>query len=336
VLALALATLAAAASPVEVDRDGSRLVALHDGRRTVLARGVIGGYSVSGRRVAYVELRERTALLHVVRVGRRLARLETLRLFRTRDRTPPLDAVLTSRGALAWLTPRGVMLRRPGRRPRRLTRTPYTGIELEDDATLRLGPHLRYIDLRPFPGCGGRSRFGTVLETAELVVTEARYDTTEKSWTVLRACRREDGRDPVIEVNFDLFPDGSAIGVAGADRDWVVTTRDRGSRYGDAHVLVRSAQAITARRGPGATLSLYHGDPAPEFWPPNGGELAVSDAGVPAWVRLDDDLHRLVAIPRRGRYRLLDSGPPGSIADLAFDGMTLHWTHDGGARSAIP
>jgi hypothetical protein len=308
----------------------------------VLARGVIGGYSVSGRRVAYVKARVgrkwTVVRLHLLRVGRGVNRLETLRLFRTRSNVPPLDAVLTSRGELSWLTPRGVVLRRPDRRPRTITRTRYRSIALEDDATLRLrhGERLAFLDLRPFPGCGGRSRFEPVLETADVIVTRARYEPVDETWELIRACRRADGRDPVVARAHAELPDGKTLDVAGADRDWVVFAKRAGDRYGDNYATIRAIEAGSGRRGPSAFFHEYRGEPNPNMWLPFGGEVAVRDDGVSAWVSQRDDLHRLVAVPRQGDHVVLDSGPPGSLGSLAFDGAALTWTHDGVPRSAIP
>lgn len=358
-VALALTALAAAAQPpVTVDRIATspadrietRLVARDErsGRRFVLARARlrgrgthIGGYSVVGRRVVYVKSRKGRRLtvvrLHVVRVGpRRIRRLGTLRLFRRRDAFEvPEDAIVTSRGELAWLTPDQVVVRRSGRRPRMLARGTFRGIALEDHRTLRLlgDTGWEYIDLRPGrePSCGGRSRFRPVLETPELVVTEAFYPDLEEPSYSLRVCRRADGRDPVVGSTFGLFPDGASFHVVGAIRDWAVIVDIYGARRG-ASYRVFAAQAGTGRRGLSAGLSEDRpGVPSSRL------PFAVSDGGLVAWVSERDGAERLVT-PTAGipSYQVLDTGGPGSLRDLAFTGTTLTWTHDGVPRSGVP
>jgi hypothetical protein len=355
-LALALTALAAAAPPpvtvhriefARGDRTETRLVARdrRSGRRTVLARGrmhrrrgsVVGGWSVAGRRVAYVKSRAgpkwTVVRLRVVRVGRSVDRLETLRLFRVRTgREVPLDAVITSRGELAWLTPQGVFMRRPGRRPRAVSHKRYFGVELEDDRTLRLAG-FDYIDLRPAPKsqprCARRERFRSIFTSREVIVTRAIYDSIDEIWMVVRACRRATGRDPVVERSQDFFPDGSSFDVAGADRDWAVVLHTRCGRDQVCESLVRASQAGTARQGPGAVFS----DIADEYWLPPGRELAVSDAGVPVWVHEYAGVARLVVVHRRGEHAVLDTGAAGSIRDLGFSGSVLYWRHDGVPRS---
>jgi hypothetical protein len=368
-LALAMTALAMAApGPVTIsggawysDDSGvvhSRVVARdrRSGRRFVLARGrlvvrirgsdrgsYVGGAWVAGRRVVWVKERVgrrwRVAWLHVVRVGRTVRRLETRRLFRVRPTGsgPPLGAVITSRGELAWLTPDRVVARRPVRRPRVVARGAFEGIALEDDRTLRLTDDdgYAYVDLRPPPGrepdCGGRERLKPVFESAEVIITQASYGDPEEADLSLRACRRADGRDPVVASLFSAFPDGRWLHVAGADRDWVLVVENFCGR-GGCSWDVRAAQAGSGRRGPLATFGRTgHPDDDP-WYPEESALLAVSDTGLSAWVSEVDGVARLVAIVRDDRYRVLDTG--GSLRDLAFSGSVLTWTHDGEPRSA--
>lgn len=352
-LALALTVLAAAAPPVTVhriefrrgDRSETRIVARdrHSGRRFVLARGSrrthLGDWWVSGRRVVYVEAtsggESKVVRLHVVRVAASVRRLQTLRLFLAPRRAyVPLDAVMTSRGRLAWLSPDGVIVRRRGGRRRVVSRETYDAIDLEDDRTLRLDGR-EYIDLRPGsePDCGGRERFRPVFRSRDVIVTRAAYGGIDVRTHVLRACRRADGRDPVVAVADSIFPGGVRLDVPGADRDWVVVTWLSCDRYGGGcSVSVRAMQAGSGRRGLGATF--YEAREPDQYWPPLGLGLAVSDAGLPAWVSEVRGVARLVAVLADDSYRVLDTGSPGAIRDLAFVGDTLMWTHEGEPRSA--
>jgi hypothetical protein len=364
VLALALTALAAAAPPLAVDRSeftrGGRTetrLAAYDrrsGRRRVLAGGsrgrrglgtFIGGWSASGDRVAYVEARagrrRMVVRLHVVRVGATVERVETLWLFRRpTGRSVPLDAAMTSRGELAWLEPGGVFARRRGRRTRRVSRVRYGAVALEDDRTLRLSrgdADLAYLDLRPGrrpePYCGGRSRFRRVLRTRHVVVSRARYVTSDRWWDAIRACRRSDGRDPLIDWTLSYFMLGSTLRVAGADRDWVVISNTACGHHGDGCTSsYRAHQAGTAREGPYVSLDS---DVDPVGGPGRHG-LAVSDRGLPAWVFQDAGGARLVVVRGEDVYSVVDSGAPGSIRDLAWSGEVLSWTHDGVPRSFSP
>jgi hypothetical protein len=232
-----------------------------------------------------------------------------------------------------------VFVRRPGRRPRAVSRRRYWNVALEDDRTLRLtGAELDYFDLRraprPNPRCARRERFRRIFRSREVIVTRAIYDTIDEIWTVVRACRRVTGLDPVVETSQDFFPDGSSFRVAGADRDWVVIVHTSCGRSRDCQSFVRADQAGTARRGPGAVFWASADEPEPEYWLPPGRELAVSDAGIPAWVHENEGVARLVLVHRRGAYAVPDAGAAGSIRDLAFSGSVLYWTHDGAPRSA--
>ena len=60
--------------------------------------------------------------------------------------------------------------------------------------------------------------------------------------------------------------------------------------------------------------------------------MAVSDGGVAAWLS-KGDVERVVVVRGEGAYTVADSGPPGSIRDLAFTGSVLSWTHDGQPRA---
>lgn len=308
------------------------------------ARGrFIGRWSVAGRRVVWTEGRvdagRVVAQLRLVAIGRQVRALRRTRIYSARLGTvPELDVALTTRGELFCLTPRGVFTERPSASRRRLkVGRDVIALDLEDDSTLRLttsGLGIRYIELRARPrrgGCPVRSAFRPVHSTAEVLVSEAVYADEEEYFytTVLRACLRSSGRDPVITNADEISNDGRSLKVLSVVGSWLAVLDVQSGRDG-CFADVRAIQAGTGRAG--RHLELPECDRS--VMPSESAPPTVTASGVPAWVATTQSASRVVAPTSTGRASILDEGLPGSISTLVADDNLLRWLNDGEPRSA--
>jgi hypothetical protein len=338
---------------VACDHRAGRRVRLRSARLEHPIRGLaagrrIEGASVLGRRVAWAEVsvgpRGTEGTIRVVLVGRRVRKVERVQAFRQpRLRRYPasFDVQLTPQLELAWTQPpangRGpsrVLARRRSERPRVVDGAVHGHeLDLEDDRTLRvgLGGNYEYVDLvrSQGPGCPARERFAPVLETPEVVVSRATYEDFPGSRSfAYRACLRATGADPAIASVGDCFPDSCEFDVVGVDRTWLVAVDSFTGRRDAYSATVETYAAGSGRQG--ARSALVDGIPPPRA----GAPFAVTVAGIPAWISETPEGARLV-VGSGGVAAVLDSGPTGTITELAANGGTLRWRTAGEARFAL-
>jgi hypothetical protein len=325
--------------------DGDRRVVV---RRARLARPGDGSRIVdvdgAGGRVAWGELRYAggvvTGHVRAGRISGGPTRSRTVFRRRARRASPRLEVVLTTRGELAWLDPRGRVLTAPiGGRARVLVRRGARfGLALEDDRTVRwrrggYEERLGFADLRPWEGagCPVRSRFRPAAESPELLVTLARYLTALDTRIVVRVCRRATGRDWVIAQSVEQVGNGTVLGVAGIAGLWVVLTDTRVSRYGPCEwTQIQVVHVLSGFRGRDGALNRC--DPART--PSTATPLVVTERGSPAWIVRDEVRSALLTSAGNGVIEL-DSAAPDGLTGLTVEGGTLRWLHDGVPRSVV-
>jgi hypothetical protein len=333
------------------------VVVCHRGRRFVVARGVSPpGHArradfhtdaaAAGRHAVWAVLRTRRARTKgIVTVARlRADGPRVVRRFvahRQRRAVSDLTVQVTTRGELAWGNQWGLWVERRRGAARRVAKTTWGPLELEDDRTLRWGysdDEFHYHDIRPWPAgrCPSRERFRTEVVTPDVIVTRAEYGSVKlddaRGADVLRACLRATGADPPVAHGSSNLAYLHAVGVVGVSGPWVVIAELLASRTGLGAVDVHAARAGTGATGRRTRIGNYSSQ-APAT-PTAPGPVAVTERGVPAWLVTDDEGSRLYAISSAGEPVLLDSGAAGTIGDLHPENTRIAWTHAGEPRSA--
>jgi hypothetical protein len=145
-----------------------------------------------------------------------------------------------------------------------------------------------------------------------------------------RACRPGDAR-PVFLFSDgygDMNPDVGPFALAGDIVAWAFYHEDRYRFW----TLTVGARDIAT----GHTVGTIKADPAAMY----GGatEVAVSASGILACIEhftfRDHTATRVLARRTDGQVLTLDETPGASLSNLAVDGSTVSWLHDGEPRSA--
>ena len=297
---------------------------------------------MAGARVAWAVVRsDGRRVTGVVRIAalrrpRRVLRRLTVLPERRRSYLPEVGVALTTRGELAWLAAGRVVVRSSGGRREVIARGDLDALGLEDDRTLRWrdGAVMVYRDLRPWPvrGCPRRERFGIVLGTAEVLVTQAHYggDGFFGS-TITRACVRATAQERILgQTSFGLG-DGGHVDPVGASGTWVVSVRTSMSRYdGCVDATVRAVEVVTGTEGRSGSVPWCQ----PSLLPDEGEPVAVTDRGIPAWIVRDRAGSRVLFAGADHVPTELDRGGRDSIAALRAEGSRVLWTRDGEPRTA--
>jgi hypothetical protein len=348
VAAALVAALACPSQPALVERfrgrtwhtavvacDGNRRVVMRRARMRRPEHGPPSGRRITsvdgaGQRVAWGELRRAagrtTGRIVVSRLARGRARRVHSRVVLRRP--ADLEVVLSTRGELGWLT-RGRVLTATLRGPARVvSRRAWTGLALEDERTLRWWlytsePRLGYEDLRPWPaeGCPVRRRFGPEDAGDEVVATSSHFLTAAFDVvTVVRACVRATGADPVIhQTGSDDFE------LARVSGPWVVILSTIGSRYtGCVWAIVDVLNAVD--RVLGGRHSTFGCDRA--RMPDQDDPLVVTGRGAPAWIVRTPERSTLFTPAGDGLIELDTAGADG-ITGLTASADAVQWLHDG-------
>lgn len=352
---------------VERDLSGSRVQSAivvcdhRTGRRRALRRAVIRGADTRrprgsligevaqvGPRLAWTESTASTDRLAVRVVVVDLVRRQVVRRWSEHGRIGYLsypEVALTSQGDVAWTGIDRLRLSVGGHRPRVVARS-AGALGFEDGTTLRWregDEHLRYLDFRSPPtegGCPRRGRFRVVASNAAAEVTRAGYTIAvpdedpdlADDVTVLRACDRATGRDPVVATASVSYPSGTFVSPLALQDRWLLVVKGftgKGTE-GSASTL-RTVDVRGERPGVSGSLSL---SPSTEIAGPDDRRgIAITERGSPVW-ETGPDADRLVAITSAGELQRLDEGPLGAIAELRAQGTGVAWTNAGEPRSA--
>jgi hypothetical protein len=323
------------------DHRAGRYRTVREGGKRLGGTIVVGRGSVRGRVVYWVEAfvgRDRSVeRLRGYDLGRHrlVADRVLVRVARPLALTARLiGAAALADGSMGLLTSIGpydgrLRLERAGQRTRILASGSVREIGVEDGVTLRWVQsnqdsidRYRFYDAAPLPranGCPVRSRFSAVLlSTPEVLVSAepVRYDLMFSASGPWRACLRATGVDPVLgdrrEGGADLL-----TGVAG---DWLLIRHSTGSRSGCGSDSVSTYNLRWLTPGRASRPAA-----CPSGLPRTGSPLAITPAGVPAWVVTangQDTLHTIAA--DRGLI-LLDRASAGDITALQAVDESFTW-----------
>jgi hypothetical protein len=228
-----------------------------------------------------------------------------------------------------------LVLERPGRAPRTLTRDASDPAWVEDGRTLvwQDGSGYHSVDVVPVPrdasGCPIRSRYGRVVaDTPTLRVTAGAYG-DQDDVEAYRACWKATGADATV-----LTTRQEAVTGIVQDGPYVALTVQDWDKYQQCQSFPDSGifHVVAADARTGATTALQRECVALQ-------SVALSTTGTPAWTITDSvGTQRVETAPGTANPKantILDSAPAGSLAELTAaptGGFT--WTHDGALRVA--
>jgi hypothetical protein len=326
------------------------------GRERILRRGTmqtqsgrglaLHGGSAAGGRVVWVEVRGDGRSTRVDLVESRARDGEALRRTRLSSgraqpyvETARLGAVVRSDFGVVTTVPSDpeprLVLLRGGKRLREVADDFASNLALEDGRTVRYldaASRRHYVDLAPVPrgpfGCPVRARWERVIGDERVHVTDATYGSPDASTgfasvTVVRACLRSTGQDPVVVQTRSSTGDSQSARTLLTAGDWAVVPVLISSR-GEACVATRYAP-MNLRTGQRAPVSTVN---------PCDAAAVLTDRGALATVQLENGVAILRVRSVVGVLTELDRAAAGAITDLRAEGKTLRWENAGQPRSA--